>query len=57
MSEIESREFPKFKNQPKGMQFQLMNKEGNAGAYKEGENKTFEFSPNAYLFSIQLSDR
>ncbi len=40
MSEIESREFAESKNQPKGLQFRLMNKEGNAGVYKQGENET-----------------
>jgi len=57
MSENESREFAEFKNQPKGLQFRLMSKKGDAGVYKQGENKTTNYTPNAYLFSIQLSDR
>jgi len=57
MSEIEWREFAEFKNQPKGLQFRLTSKEGNAGVYKQGENKTTKYAPNAYLFSIHLSDR
>jgi hypothetical protein len=34
-----------------------MSKKGDAGVYKQGENKTTNYTPNAYLFSIQLSDR
>ena len=57
MSEIEARELAEFKNQPKGVQCRLMSKEGNACVYKQGENKTIKYTPNAYLVSIQLSDR
>jgi hypothetical protein len=34
----------------------VMSKEGNAGVYKKDENKTIKYTPNAYLFSIQLND-
>ena len=54
MSEIEAREFADFANQPKGLQFRLISENGTAGAYKEGESKTMKYTPNAYLFSIQV---
>jgi hypothetical protein len=57
MTEITSREFAEFKNQPNGPQFRLLSKKGNAGAYKKGENKTIKYNPDSYLFSVQLSDR
>jgi len=34
-----------------------MSKEGNAGVYKTRRNKTINYSPNSYLFSIRLGDR
>jgi len=34
-----------------------MSKKGEAYVYKQGENKTINYTPNAYLFSIQLSGR
>jgi len=57
MSAFEAREFAEFKNQPKGLQFRHLGKESNAGVYKKRENKTIKYNPNAYLFSVQLSDR
>lgn len=54
LSEIESREFADFANQPKGLQFRVMSEDGMAGAYKEGESKTLQYTPNAYLSSIQV---
>jgi len=54
---LQSRGFTEFKNQPKGLQFRHLGKESNAGVYKKRENKTIKYNPNAYLFSVQLSDR
>jgi hypothetical protein len=38
VSEIESREFGEFRNQPKGLQFRLLSTDGNAGVYKQGDS-------------------
>lgn len=54
LSEIESREFADFVNQPKGLQFRLLSEDSMAGDYKEGENTTMQYTPGAYLFSIQV---
>lgn len=55
MSEIESREYAKFANHPKGFDFRLSAKNSMAGMYKEGKMKTSKYSPNTYIFSIQIS--
>ena len=57
MSEIESREFAEFKNQPKGLHFQLMSKEGSASVYNKAKKRPIKYTPNGHLFSIRLSDR
>ena len=54
LSEIESREFAEFGNQPKGLQFRLMNDNATAGVYPNGKSKTMKYSPDAYLLSIQV---
>ncbi len=54
MSEIESREFATFTKQPNGLQFRVMSEDSTAGIYAEGENKSSAYTPNAYLFSIQV---
>lgn len=54
LSEIESREFADFANQPKGLQFRLMSDNAMAGVYLKGKNKTMKYSPDAYLLSIQV---
>jgi hypothetical protein len=54
---LQSRGFTEFKNQPKGLQFRLLGKKGNADVYKKGENKTIKYATDSCLFRIQLSDR
>jgi hypothetical protein len=54
ISEIESREFATFANQPEGIQFRLLSEDSTAGNYAKGESKTTRYAPNAYLFSIQV---
>lgn len=54
ISEIESREFVEFVDQPKGLMFRSLGDEGAAGNYEKEERKTTEYLPNGYLFSIQI---
>lgn len=54
LSEIEAREFADFANQPKGLQFRLLSEDSTAGNYKDGESRTTQYTPDAYLFSIQV---
>lgn len=55
MSEIESREFAEFTNHPEGIEFRLLGKGGDAGVYPSGTNETNVYSPNAYIFSINVT--
>ena len=55
LSEIESREFATFANQPKGIHLRVMNENGMAGVYKRGETKTMRYEPGTYVFSISIS--
>ena len=55
VSEIESREYATFDKQPAGIQLRVMNNDGMAGVYAEGENRTTRYGPNAYVFSISIS--
>jgi hypothetical protein len=57
MSEIESREFATFANQPQGIDFQFVSKNGNAGIYAEGERKTIRYEPSAHVESIWITGR
>ncbi len=54
-SEIESREFAEFANQPKGLLFRLEAPESDAGIYSEGQRETKRYSPNATILSITVS--
>jgi uncharacterized protein YjbI with pentapeptide repeats len=62
MQELEAREFVKFINQPKGLDFRLSAPNGEAGVYpkdalpdNEYYKKTTEAAPDAYLLSIGLA--
>ena len=52
LSEIEAREFGRFTNQPKGIDFRLQNRSGMAGIYPKGQSTTTRYSPTAYVFSL-----
>jgi hypothetical protein len=51
-SEIESREFITFANQPKGMTFRL---DSGSGVFDEGSTTTTRLVPRARIFSIMVS--
>ena len=51
-SEIESREFVTFANQPKGMTFRL---DSGSGVFDEGSTTTTRLVPRARIFSIMVS--
>jgi hypothetical protein len=52
-SEIESREFARFKNQPKGLIFQL----DYSGVFKDGQYETVSYRPEAKILSIAIEAR
>ncbi|MCB1025501.1 MAG: hypothetical protein KDB79_13985 [Acidobacteria bacterium] len=52
LSEIESREFARFTNQPKGVDFRIAGRNRRAGIYPSGSTVTTRYSPTAYLSSI-----
>ncbi|QTR51074.1 hypothetical protein [Candidatus Thiothrix anitrata] len=53
-TEIESREFAKFKNMPDNTEFQIMSEEGMAGVYANGATTTMMASPSATISSIWI---
>lgn len=55
MSEIESREYAEFANQPKGLDFRLIAKNENAGIYPKGERATTEYSKTAMIQSVLVT--
>jgi len=56
LSEIESREYATFTNQPDGIQMRVMNDQGTtAGVYPEGQNRTTRYAPSTYVLSISIS--
>ncbi len=57
MSEIESREYATFANQPSHLTFRVQAFGRNAGIYPRGQNKTTRAASNAYIFSIIISQR
>lgn len=57
MSEIESREYARFTNQPSGLQFQVFGDGNTAGAYPAGNNLTANATPGAWLISIDITGR
>ncbi len=52
VSEIESREFARFTNQPQGMDFRIRNFSGTAGIYPSGQTITTRYSPSAVIQSV-----
>jgi hypothetical protein len=52
--EIEAREFVKFENQPRGLHFRLMSKEGSASVYKQGEKKTDQLHPKCVPLQYKI---
>jgi len=57
MSEIESREYARFTNQPSGLQFQVFGDGDTAGSYPAGNNLTANANPGAWLTSIDITGR
>jgi hypothetical protein len=56
-SEIESREYATFANQPDYLGFRVQAFVRDAGIYPRGQNKTTRASSTAYIFSIIISQR
>lgn len=54
MSEIESREFAEFLDQPEGLSFRLNAANGNAGIYANNKRETVRYAPSAVIFSITV---
>lgn len=57
MSEIESREYARFANQPSGIQLQVYGEGDNAGNYSPGNNLTATATPGARIGSIEVTGR
>ncbi|MDF1739602.1 MAG: hypothetical protein P1U86_10620 [Verrucomicrobiales bacterium] len=57
MSEIESREYARFTNQPSGIQLQVYGEGDNAGNYPPGNNLTATATPGARIGSIEVTGR
>lgn len=55
-TEIESREFAKFKAMPDNIEFQVISKDGMAGIYPDGETITTTASPTATIGSIWIME-
>ncbi len=51
-SEIEQQEFVTFTRNPKGIEFQLNNKNGEAGRYAAGKNETKRYRPGTTISEI-----
>jgi len=54
LSEIESREYAEFVNQPKGLLFRLTSTDGQAGIYGKGNNKTTKYTQNAKVDTVTV---
>ena len=55
MSEIESREYATFTNQPSGNFIRLSNIDNSAGNYRSGEMTTTRYQPGATILSIEVT--
>ncbi len=55
LTEIESREYADFEEQPSGYSFQVTHPDGWAGDYYEGETLTKRYVPGALIHSIEVS--
>jgi len=54
MSEIESREYADFVNQPSGLAFRLSHVSDTAGLYRNGEMISTRYRPDAFVYSIEV---
>jgi hypothetical protein len=54
LSEIESREYATFANQPAGIQLRVMNENGMAGVYRNEERKATSYAPSSYVYAISI---
>lgn len=54
LSEIESREYARFADQPLGIDLKVASRNGQAGTYASGEMRTARYNRNAYVASIIL---
>jgi hypothetical protein len=54
LSEIEQREFATFANQPAGINLRVMNENGMAGVYSDGQRKATTYAPATYVFAISI---
>ncbi len=57
LSEIEAREYATFANQPTGIQLRVMNDNGMAGVYPDGQRKATSYAPSSYVSSISIRRR
>tara|TARA_B110000305_G_C19169106_1_gene506360 strand:- start:310 stop:753 length:444 start_codon:yes stop_codon:yes gene_type:complete len=57
MSEIESREYAEFSDQPSGLYFQVYGDNSIAGNYPAGNNPTAQANPGAWISSIEVTGR
>lgn len=57
LSEIESREYARFAQQPAGIDLKVLNRSGQAGIYANGEMRTTRYARNAYVGSVILLGR
>lgn len=55
MSELESREYVTFTNQPSGLSFRLSNKNGSAGIYTAGDMATTSYRPGSEIAAIEVT--
>ena len=55
-TEMESREFASFANEPKNVDFQVAAADGTAGVYNDNETVTNVIAPKAYVHSIWLTE-
>lgn len=53
-SEIESREYVTFTNQPAGIEIRILGKDDMAGVYVQGASRTDKYSADAYIFTIDI---
>lgn len=54
MSEIESREYADFLNQPSGLAFRVIHESNTAGLYLNGGSISSRYRPGAFIYSIEV---
>jgi len=56
LSEIESREYATFADQPDGIQLRVMDEKGMAGVYRDGQNRTTRYAPLCVAKNMSKGD-